>query len=203
MYYFTPFVYYFSFLLAISSILSGVAVARIVEKKEYFVWIFICYFIFLGTSYANNYKRKITAGDSFKYGASGFVLARTNQCDYVVNGYRVGYNLFNKDLTHIWNLIGQIDVIASTIGLHPLEDLEAKIRKYRPKIIYGGNYYDTYREYRGAIGVYPVHIISKQLLDKMYVSLNRDGIYMLKPEYQSKNCQYNIRTKTYEYKDVN
>lgn len=203
MYYFTPFVYYFSFLLAISSTLSGVAVAKILEKRHYLVWIFISYFVILGYNYANAYKRKITAGDSFKYGASGFVLARTNPCDYVVNGYRVGYNLFNKDLTHIWNLMGQIDVIASSIGLYPLDDLEHKIMTYRPKIIYGGNYYDTYREYRGAIGVYPVHIISKQLLQKMYISLNRDGIYMLKPEYQSKDCQYNPRTKTYEYKDFN
>ena len=41
-------------------------------------------------------------GDSYKYGASGFVLSLTNPCDYIVNGYRIGYNLFGKDIDFIW-----------------------------------------------------------------------------------------------------
>ena len=186
MYYFTPFVYYFAFLHAASSLYAGYVIA---------------YFFVLGGIYANIYSKRITVGDSYKYGASGFVLELTNPCDYVLNGYRIGYNLFGKDVDFIWNLLGQIDVIAATIGIRPTADLESLIRKYRPKIIYGKNYYDTYREYRGSIGVYPIHWISKHLLDEMYLPLNRDDLYILKPEYQSYDCQYNWRTKTYEYKD--
>lgn len=118
-----------------------------------------------------------------------------------MNGYRIGYNLFNKDIDFIWNLKGQIDVIAATIGIRPTSDLESLIRKYRPKIIYGKNYYDTYREYRGEIGVHPIHWISNHLLEEMYTPLNRDDLYILKPEYQSYDCRYNVRTKTYEYVD--
>ena len=201
MYYFTPFVYYFALLHALASTLAGVAVAEIIKKKQWFSYIVLSYFIVLGGIYANIYRHRITVGDDFKYGASGFVLRLTTPCDYVVNGYRIGYNLFNKDIDFIWNLKGQIDVIAATIGIRPTSDLESLIRKCRPKIIYGKNYYDTYREYRGEIGVHPIHWISSHLLEEMYIPLNRDDLYILKPEYQSYDCRYNVRTKSYEYVD--
>lgn len=200
-YYFTPFVYYFAFLHAIASVFAGVAAISLVNKYRQFVWLFVGYFIVLGGIYANIYRQRITVGDSYKYGAAGLVLENTTPCDYVLNGYRIGYNLFNKDIDFIWNLMGQIDVIAATIGIRPTADLESLIRKYRPKIIYGKNYYDTYREYRGAIGIYPIHFISNHLLNEMYTPLNRDDLYILKPEYQSYDCRYNPRTKTYEYYD--
>lgn len=201
MYYLTPFVYYFAFLQVISSILAGVTAANFAENKPKIKWLFVIYFSLVGGSYTDTYSRRITVGDSYKYGAAGFVLELTNPCDYVVNGYRIGYNLFNKNVGFIWNLQGQIDVIAATIGIQPLGDLEKLIRTHRPKIIYGKNYYDTYREYRGEIGVHPIHWISTHLLDEMYTPLNRDDLYILKPEYQSYDCRYNPRTKTYEYRD--
>ncbi len=203
MYYFTPFVYYFAFLGAISSVLAGYTAVNITQHHKWGQGIFLAYFAVVGGIYANIYSQRITVGDSYKYGAAGFVLELTNPCDYVVNGYRIGYNLFNKDIDYIWNLKGQIDVIAATIGIRPTSDLESLIRKYRPKIIYGKNYYDTYREYRGDIGVYPIHWISSHLLNEMYEPLHRDDLYILKPEYQKHDCHYNPRTKTYEYRDVN
>jgi len=200
-YYFTPFVYYFAFLHAIAAVLAGVAAVDMINKRKYIVWIFIAYFYALSVYYAKTYSHRITVGDSFKYGAAGLILENTTPCDYVLNGYRIGYNLFNKDVDFVWNLKGQIDVIAATIGLRPLSDLESLVRKYRPKIIFGGNYYDTYREYRGDIGKYPIHWISKHLLEEMYTPLNRDNLYILKPEYQSHDCYYSPRTKSYEYRD--
>lgn len=201
LYYFSPFVYYFAFLHAISSIYAGYVVSEIIKKYKYFILVVVAYLLFLGGYYVNIYRYRITVGDDYKYGASGFVLRLTNRCDYVLNGYRIGYNLFGKDVDFIWNLLGQIDVIAATIGIRPTADLETLIRKYRPKIIYGKNYYDTYREYRGYIGVFPIHWISNHLLKEMYQPLNRDNLYILKPEYQSYDCRYNPRTKTYEYSD--
>ncbi len=201
MYYFTPFIYYFAFLHAVSSIFAGYVVIEMAKKYKLFIWGVLAYFIAVGGYYANYYRYRITVGDEYKYGASGYVLSLTNPCDYILNGYRIGYNLFGKDIDFIWNLLGQIDVIASTIGIRPTADLETLIRKYRPKIIYGNNYYDTYREYRGFIGVYPIHWISRHLLNEMYQPLNRDDLYILKPEYQSYDCRYNPRTKTYEYRD--
>lgn len=200
-YYFTPFVYYFAFMHTISSVLAGVAAVEIVKKKQWIKWLFVAYFAFVGGSYAHTYSQRITVGDSYKYGAAGFILENTTRCDYVLNGYRIGYNLFHKNVDFIWNLQGQIDVIAATIGIRPLANLEALIRQHRPKIIYGKNYYDTYREYRGDIGVYPIHWISEHLLKEMYEPLGRDDLYILKPEYQSYDCRYNPRTKTYEYRD--
>ena len=203
LYYFTPFVYYYSFLHVISSILAGISASDLAKRYKYFIYALLCYFVALCSFYTYTYSKRIPINDSYKYGASGFVLMHTNPCDYVLNGYRIGYNLFNKDISFIWNLMGQIDVIAATIGIKPLDDLEMLIRKYRPKIIHGKTYYDTYREYRGAIQTYPIHPISKKLLSDMYISLNRDDLYILKPEYQSYNCRYNSRTKTFEYTDVN
>ncbi len=201
MYYFTPFVYYFAFLHIMASVMAGIVASALIKRKQWTALIFASYFIILGGIYANIYRQRITVGDDYKYGAAGFVLRLTTPCDYVVNGYRIGYNLFNKDIDFIWNLKGQIDVIAATIGIRPTADLETLIRKYRPKIIFGKNYYDTYREYRGDIGKYPIHWISSHLLEEMYEPLNRDDLYILKPEYQSYNCRYNPRTKTYEYQD--
>ncbi len=202
MYYFTPFVYYFAFLGGMASLLAGYAAVEMTQKHKWAQWLFLAYFVAVGGWYVNTYSRRITVGDSYKYGASGFVLELTTPCDYVVNGYRIGYNLFNKDIDYIWNLKGQIDVIAATIGIRPTADLESLIRKYRPKIIYGKNYYDTYREYRGAIGVYPIHLISSRLLEEMYMPLNRDDLYILKPEYHKHDCRYNPRTKSWEYRDA-
>lgn len=204
LYYFTPFLYYYIFLHAIACTLAGVGVCDIIKQRQKVVWVFATYFIMLGGMYGNLYSRRITVGDSFKYGASGFVLQHVNKCDYVLNGYRIGYNLFNKDVDFVWNLKGQIDVIADTIKLYPLSDLESLIRKYRPKIIYGGNYYDTYQEYHGHIGQYPIHWISQHLLDEMYQPLNRDDLYILKPEYrrQDHDCIYNAKTKMYEYRKI-
>ena len=204
LYYFTPFLYYYIFLHAIASTLAGVAVMDIIKRRRYVAWILAICFIMQGISYARLYSRRITVGDDFKYGVSGFVLRHTNRCDYVVNGYRIGYNLFNKDVDFIWNLKGQIDVIANMIKLYPLSDLEMQIRKYRPKIIYGGNYYDTYQEYHGHIGQYPIHWISKHLLEEMYQPLDRDDLYILKPEYrrQDHDCIYNAKTKMYEYRQI-
>ncbi len=201
MYYFTPFVYYFALLHALACTLAGVAISEMVKKRQWIIYIVLGYLLILGGIYAHIYSKRITVGDDFKYGASGFVLRLTNPCDYVVNGYRIGYNLFNKDIDFIWNLKGQIDVIAATIGIRPTADLESLIRKYRPKIIYGKNYYDTYREYRGEIGVHPIHWISNHMLQEMYTPLNRDDLYILKPEYQSYDCRYNVLTKSYEYVD--
>ena len=201
MYCFTPFVYYFAFLHAIASVLAGVGAVALINKYKWVAWLIVAYFGVLGGIYGYNYSKRITVGDSYKYGASGFVLENTTPCDYVLNGYRIGYNLFNKDVDFIWNLKGQIDVIAATIGLCPLSDLESLVKKYRPKIVFGGNYYDTYREYRGDIGKYPIHWISQHLLNEMYEPLHRDNLYILKPEYQSYDCRYNPRTKSYEYQD--
>ena len=203
LYYFTPFVYYYSFLHVIASILAGVTASEFSKKYKYFIWVILCYFVAIGTFYIHMYSKRIPINDSYKYGASGFVLMHTTPCDYVLNGYRIGYNLFNKDISFIWNLLGQIDVIAATIGIKPLDDLESLIRKYRPKIIHGKTYYDTYLEYRGAIQTYPIHPISQKLLSDMYTPLHRDDLYILKPEYQSYDCKYNPRTKTYEYRDMN
>lgn len=202
MYYFTPFVYYFAFLGVMAALMAGYAAAELAKKHKMVPWLFLAYFIALGSWYVNIYRHRITVGDRYKYGASGLVLELANPCDYVVNGYRIGYNLFNKDIDYIWNLKGQIDVIAAVIGIRPTADLESLIRQYRPKIIYGKNYYDTYREYRGAIEVYPIHWISAHLLNEMYMPLNRDNLYILKPEYQKHDCHYNPRTKTYEYRDM-
>ena len=201
LYYFTPFVYYYAFLHAITSIFAGYVLSLAINNKPKLIYLVIVYFIVLGAIYTKIYNRRITVSDDYKYGASGYVLRHTNPCDYVLNGYRIGYNMFGKDISYIWNLLGQIDVIADTIKLHPLADLESLIRRYRPKIIYGGTYYDTYREYRGAIMVYPIHQISKSLLDEMYRPMHRDGLYILKPEYQSYDCRYSNRTKSYEYVD--
>lgn len=201
LYYFTPFIYYFALLHILSSILAGVGAMAIISQKPWSIWLLISYFVGLGSIYAYTYSQRITVGDSYKYGASGFVLEYTTPCDYVLNGYRIGYNLFNKDVDFIWNLQGQIDVIASTIGIRPLSNLEELIRKHRPKIIHGKNYYDTYREYRGEIQVHPIHWISTHLLNEMYNPLGRDDLYILKPEYQSFDCRYNPRTKSYEYRD--
>lgn len=94
------------------------AASEMIRKRQWLALVFAGYFVILGGIYADIYSRRITVGDDYKYGASGFVLRLVNPCDYVVNGYRIGYNLFNKDIDFIWNLKGQIDVIAATIG-HP------------------------------------------------------------------------------------
>lgn len=204
MYFFTPFLYYFIFLHALASTFAGVAIIHIINKRSYLAWILAGGLVVQAISYGSLYSHRITLGDSYKYGASGFVLQKVNRCDYVVNGYRIGYNLFNKDVDFIWNLKGQIDVIADMIKLYPLSDLEMQIRKYRPKVIFGGNYYDTYQEYHGHIGEYPIHWISKHLLEEMYQPLNRDDLYILKPEYrrQDHDCIYNAKTKMYEYRRI-
>ena len=86
-------------------------------------------------------------------------------------------------------MLGQIDVLGAKLGIAPKDDLNALVLKYKPKIISGGVYWDTYKEECGK--KIPIHSIQQELIEQYYDYSNKGDLFILKPEYQKHNCKYN------------
>jgi len=107
-------------------------------------------------------------------------------CDYALNGYYTTYNLKAKDPGYYSILLGQIDVLGEKAGVAKRDNLNDLIRKYKPKIISAGIYWDTYWEQRGKR--IPAHSIDPHLVQTYYEPSGVGNIFILKPQYQHHNC---------------
>ena len=117
-----------------------------------------------------------------------YVFNNTTPCDYVINGYYAVYNLKGKNTGYYSILLGQIDVLGEKLGIQKKDDLNNIIIKYKPKIISNNVYWDTYREQRGK--KFPIHVIDNELINKYYDYSGYGDLFILKKQYQKRNCQY-------------
>lgn len=197
LFYFSAFAYYFYLLIYLASILSATFMEEKLFKR-YYVSIYVL-LIALGicmykpSVYEGNVGDKVSR---FYEPLNKKVVRVSTPCDYILNGDGAIYNLYNRDPYYYWNLLGQLDVIGDKIGIHPMMDINEVIEKYKPKIIYGGEYKDKYFSERGIIK--NVHTPSKELLDKYYKRFdNSDVLYILKPEYSHIKCDFDYKQRYY------
>ena len=105
-------------------------------------------------------------------------------CDYVFNGNGLMYNIFGKDPHYYWQLIGQLDVVGEKTGIYPKPNMNELIVQYKPRFIYGMNYFNKLAEEKGMREI--VHYIDQDLINTYYKLTNFAGVYELKDEYLTK-----------------
>lgn len=147
-----------------------------------FYVLFMAYYSYQMTYKTNIAKKNIVNGHevAFQY---------LTPCDYALNGYYTTYNFKAKDPGYYSILLGQIDVLGEKVGVAKRDNLNDLIRKYKPKIISAGIFWDTYWEQRGKR--IPAHKIDPYLINTYYEPLNVGDMFILKPQYQHHSCVYN------------
>ena len=187
-FYFSAFLHYNALILLLSMMIVIMFVVRFSFTQKALSIIFIPYILFaIFYNYQNTYIPEYNRKD-YK-GNYEYVFENTSYCDYVINGYYAVYNLRGKNPGFYSILLGQIDVLGAKLGIAPKDDFNALVLKYKPKIISGGVYWDTYKEERGK--KIPIHYIQQELIKQYYDYSNKGDLFILKPEYQKHNCKYN------------
>ena len=91
------------------------------------------------------------------------------------------YNIFGKDPHYYWQLIGQLDVVGEKTGIVDKPDINKLIEYYKPRFVYGKNYFNKFAEESGRKEI--VHYVDMGLIDKYYQATPFNHIYELKPEF--------------------
>lgn len=196
MFYFSAFLHYSIFLLMLSIMLIVALLDKFAKTKKVISVIGIVYLVFMWEyNYQKTYKPEL---ESHNYiNGHEFVFYNSTPCDYVINGYYSVYNLKAKDAGYYWVLLGQIDVLGEKSGIAPRDNLNDLIIEKKPKIIFGGTYWDTYWEQRGKKIL--AHRIDPYLLNTYYEPAGVGNMYILKKEYQKRFCRFDGRS--WKYRD--
>ncbi len=195
-FYFSTFLHYAVFWLILAVMLCVIFLDKLKRFEKPIAALGIIYLLFMCFyNYQNAYKTEIKSYHLLNGHEYAFKVL--TPCDYAINGYYSVYNLKAKNPGYYSILLGQIDVLGEKIGIAPRDDLNELIRRYKPKIIDGGIYWDTYQEERGNKVI--AHQINQSLLEKYYDYSGIGTMFILKPEYQKHNCLYN--GNTWEFTD--
>lgn len=171
--------------------------SSLIEKiiNKYYVLCII--FISISCFYAYISKESYLQARGTDRSFANYISSNITPCDYVLSGFLSSQSIISKDPHYYWALLGHIDIAGEKIGIHPKPNVSEVVLKYKPKFVYGGIYFDNYAKNRGYD--IPVQKVDADILDKFYIPTPFLNFYLLKYEYQQKNCQYNTRKKEWLY----
>ncbi len=196
--YFSPYIYYYWLLVYLAAMVGAFWLYKL-DKVNRLVRVLVVlgcsYFIGLAVSFHGQTLLRKKVGIYLP----DYISKQINECDYVFNGDGLMYNMFGKDPHYYWQLIGQLDVIGDKIGIHPKPNMNELILKLKPKLVYGGNYFNKFAQESGRQEI--VHYIDKDMIDKYYEASGFGDIRVLKKEYHKKQCIKNPVTGEWEYID--
>ena len=185
-FYFSSFLHYNVLLLMLSIMLFVIFLDKNFKFDKKKAVLLVAYILFsVGYIYQNVYVKENKKGE--RKSNYEFVFENTTPCDYVINGYYAVYNLKSKDPGFYSILLGQIDVLGEKLNIAPKDNINELIVMYKPKIVSGGVYWDTYLEDRGIKKV--AHYIDRSILNKYYNPTQIGDLFILKKEYQIKECK--------------
>lgn len=196
MFYFSPYSYYY-WLMIYFGVLCGVPWLYRLNNHNRLVITsvtFVLFYVLIGA--ANIYYEFYKAGDHKKY-LPDFVTRQITPCDYVFNGDGMMYNIFAKDPAYYWQLLGQLDVIGEQTGIHPKPDINALIKKYKPKFVFGKNYFNKFSAESGKRRI--VHYVDEDLLNQYYEPTPFYPVYQLKAQYDQRKCRKNLLSGEWSY----
>ena len=179
-FYFAPYTYYFWFLLYLGVILSVVVLARLDNINRIVRVVVVmgsCWFLYQSMIFYVN----VIKDNKTKPYLPDYITRKITPCDYVFNGDGFMYNIFGKDPHYYWQLIGQLDVVGEKSGLEPKPNMNELILKYKPRFIFGSNYFDKFAREAGRYEI--VHYIDKEIVNTYYQKSMFVNIYELKEEY--------------------
>jgi len=194
-FYFSIAPYYLLPLMIYICILNSVFIDKMIQKH------FILIFIFLGISTyylcisKNSYIDDRGQDRSF----TRYISNNVNRCDYVISAYLSNHSIANKDPHYYWSILGHVDMAGEESGTGEHPNLNDVVLKYKPKLIYGGDYFSSYHQNRGQ-EVF-IQRVSPQIIDQYYLPTPFENIYLLKYEYQKRDCRYDEKRGDWYYAD--
>lgn len=194
-FYFAIAPYYMLPLMIYSVCINSVAINKILEKKYEFAIIFLM----LATYYSYTTKDKYLSARGTDRSFARYIANNVNQCDYVLSSFLGNQSIISKDPHYYWALLGHIDIAGEELGIHQKPNVTQLVLKYKPKFVYGGMYFDNYSKNRGR-SIFIQQVDSK-VLDTYYLPTPFPDFYLLKYEYQQKNCKYNKDQKDWMYEN--
>lgn len=196
--YFSPYSYYY-WPLIYFAVLSGMPALYKLDGKNHIVrFVFnavLYYFLYKAGVY---HMGQIRNAENRPY-LPDFVSRQITPCDYVFNGDGMMYNMFGKDPTYYWQLIGQLDVIGERTGIRPRPDINKLISELKPKFIYGKSYFNKFASESGHPKV--VHYVDMDLVKRFYDQTSFKVIYRLKPEFDKRRCAKDDFTGEWQYQE--
>ena len=196
LFYFSPYSYYYWLLFYLAVLCSIIPLARFNAKNRMasVIVVMMLYFImfrgiFIYSAMAARLNERMYLPD--------FITRQITPCDYVFNGDGMMYNLFAKDPAYYWQLIGQLDVIGEKTGIHPKPDINSLIEKYKPKFVYGKNYFNKFAGEEGKQKI--VHYVDQRLIEKYYDKTDYYPVYRLKDKYAGHGCEQDVITHEWKY----
>lgn len=194
-FYFSIAPYYLLPLMIYTSILASVFIDKATKKYFYFVFLLISvstYYLCISESHY-----VVERGKERTF--SRYLSNTVNRCDYMISAYLSNQSIANKDPHYYWSILGHVDMVGEESGNGEHPNLNDVVLKYKPKVIYGGDYMSSYHQNRGE-DVF-LQRVSPVIIDKYYLPTIFDNFYLLKYEYQKKDCRYDEKRGDWYYAD--
>ena len=214
-FYFSPHHYYWYEAFYFGVPVAVVALSRLMNENKVFRYVFLgavqIYIGFIVYYFHFDLNLGIKRDDMGK--VFYYIESKMNRCDKIYAS-RFNINLFRKNLSYYWFILGRLDVIGQKIGLKPIEDANEIIEQNKPKVLVAYDVLDYFENLKGN-EVY-IHKLDFDMIRKYYdfvsdeeeikigkngieFKKNEYGIYVLKPEYGKGICKFNDKTGFYEY----
>ena len=200
-FYFSPYSYYYWLLVYLAAICS-VPLLRYLNDINRLISLVIGGGVFMMLWHSSVSYYSLWEQEQKRFYLPDYITRNISRCDYVFNGNGVMYNIFAKDPAYYWQLIGQLDVIGEKVGIYPKPDINGLIVRLRPKFVFGQSYFNKFADEKMHNEI--VHYVNPLLLEKYYEPV-REGsiIYMLKDEYNKRDCVYDKLSGKWKYAGEN
>jgi hypothetical protein len=192
-FYFSISPYYMLPLMVNIICLNSVIIEKIISFRKEFAILFLM----LASFYAIDSKEKYLKVRNYDRSFARYIANNVTPCDYVLSGFLGNQSIVSKDPHYYWALLGHIDVAGEKMGIYSKPNVSEVVLKYKPKLIYGGTYYDNYSKNRGY--TIPIQKVDDKILNEYYLPTPFSNFYLLKYEYHKKNCSYDKQKKDWLY----
>lgn len=194
-FYFSIAPYYLLPLMIYVCCLNSVLIDWLMKRKYVIVYVFLA----VGVYYAAISPSRYVAVRGTDRKFARYLSNTLTPCDYVISSYLGNQGITSKNAGYYWAMFGHVDLAGEETGIATHPDLDATARKYLPKMLYGGVYWNSYEQHRG--NNVPVQQISPEFIEQYYLPTSFSDFYVLKYEYRQKDCQYDKQRKEWRYAD--
>lgn len=194
-FYFSIAPYYLLPLMIYICCLNSVLIDWVIKRKYIVIYAFLTVSVYYAVISPSKYIS--VRGTDRKF--ARYLSNTLNPCDYVISSYLGNQGITSKNVGYYWAMFGHVDLAGEETGIATHPDLDATARKYLPKMLYGGVYWNSYEQHRGK--QVPVQQINPDFIKQYYLPTSFSDFYVLKYEYRQKNCRYDKQRKEWRYAD--
>lgn len=192
-FYFAIAPYYMLPFMAFAACLNSVLIERAMHKHFWTVWVLLI----VAAAYAAISEPRYLSARTTDRSFARYVSANVTPCDYVISSFLSNQSIISKDPHYYWSLLGHVDIAGEETGIALKPDLNKLVMQYKPKLVSSGVYWNNYYLNRGRN--VPVQQISPEIIGRYYLPTPFQGLYLLKYEYQGKNCIYDKNRGEWRY----